>query len=85
MGNCRKSFFFFFGSYFQSAEVNITTMEPSGIMFSNVTDFVLCDVCGILLSLYALYVELRKEKNPDYVAACDINAKMNCSKVLTSE
>ena len=42
-------------------------------------------ISGILLSVYALYVETRKHKDPKYVAMCDLGENMQCSKVLTSE
>jgi len=41
--------------------------------------------CGIVLSLYALWVEIQKHRNPQYVAACDLGENMKCSRVLTSE
>ncbi|XP_005100682.1 vitamin K epoxide reductase complex subunit 1 [Aplysia californica] len=44
---------------------------------------VLCFI-GLCISLFALYVEVIKEKNPDYVALCDVNSYMTCSRVLTS-
>jgi vitamin-K-epoxide reductase (warfarin-sensitive) len=44
---------------------------------------ILC-VLGIALSLYAFYVETKKITDPSYRAACDINERMSCSRVLTS-
>uniref|UniRef100_A0A8C4ZBV4 vitamin-K-epoxide reductase (warfarin-sensitive) n=1 Tax=Gadus morhua TaxID=8049 RepID=A0A8C4ZBV4_GADMO len=45
-----------------------------------------CFLCvfGILLSVYALHVELSKESNPDYRAVCDLGESVSCSKVFTS-
>ncbi|CAL8380242.1 unnamed protein product [Gadus morhua 'NCC'] len=45
-----------------------------------------CFLCvfGILLSVYALHVELSKESNPDYRAMCDLGESVSCSKVFTS-
>lgn len=42
-------------------------------------------VVGLSVSFYALYVEIRKHRNPKFIAACDINEYMKCSRVLTSE
>ena len=42
-------------------------------------------LCGIALSLYALWVEIQKHRNPRYVAACDLGENMQCSRVLTSK
>jgi len=42
-------------------------------------------LCGIALSLYALWVEVQKHRNPLYVAVCDLGENMKCSRVLTSE
>jgi vitamin-K-epoxide reductase (warfarin-sensitive) len=39
---------------------------------------------GIALSVYALFVELRKHRDPGYAAACDIGRHASCSRVLTS-
>ena len=44
----------------------------------------LLPLAGILVSIYALYVEHQKALNPDYEAACDISEKASCSKVLMS-
>lgn len=41
--------------------------------------------CGIALSLYALWVEVQKHRNPLYVAMCDLGDNMKCSRVLTSQ
>lgn len=41
-------------------------------------------VLGLLLSVYALHVELSKESNPDYRAMCDLGESVSCSKVFTS-
>jgi len=40
---------------------------------------------GLLLSIYAFYVEQQKEEDPMYVAACDISAKISCSRIFASE
>ncbi|KAK0137401.1 Vitamin K epoxide reductase complex subunit 1-like protein 1 [Merluccius polli] len=45
--------------------------------------FFLC-IFGLVLSVYALHVELEKERNPDYRAMCDLGASVSCSKVFTS-
>jgi len=41
--------------------------------------------CGIALSLYALWVEVQKHRDPQYVAVCDLGENAKCSRVLTSE
>lgn len=40
---------------------------------------------GLCVSLFAIYVEYKKTKNNNYVSVCDINNRVNCSKVLTSK
>ena len=42
-------------------------------------------VIGVLVSCYAVYIEISKESDSDYEAWCDINEKASCSRVLTSE
>jgi uncharacterized membrane protein len=37
---------------------------------------------GVLLCLYAIYVEYQKTASPDFVALCDISEKISCSKVI---
>ncbi|XP_048848175.1 vitamin K epoxide reductase complex subunit 1 [Brienomyrus brachyistius] len=39
---------------------------------------------GMLLSVYALHVELSRERDPGYRAMCDLGASVSCSKVFTS-
>ncbi len=41
-------------------------------------------VLGFVLSAYALYVEVAKTTDTGYVAACDINAWVSCSRVFSS-
>ena len=41
----------------------------------------ICALLGFLVSGYALYVEAQHEANPFYVALCDINSWIACSKV----
>ncbi|XP_028396501.1 vitamin K epoxide reductase complex subunit 1-like [Dendronephthya gigantea] len=40
---------------------------------------------GIVLSIYALYVEVKKMQDKSFVALCDIHSKMSCSKVFSSK
>ncbi|KAG2459277.1 VKORL protein, partial [Polypterus senegalus] len=39
---------------------------------------------GILLSVYAYHVQREVTKDPNYVALCDLNDSLSCSKVFTS-
>ncbi|TSK14507.1 Vitamin K epoxide reductase complex subunit 1-like protein 1 [Bagarius yarrelli] len=41
-------------------------------------------VLGLILSVYALHVELSRESDPDYRAMCDLAESVSCSKVFTS-
>ncbi|XP_020494540.1 vitamin K epoxide reductase complex subunit 1 [Labrus bergylta] len=41
-------------------------------------------VFGLCLSVYALYVEQSRERDPDYRAMCDLGESVSCSKVFTS-
>ncbi|CAH1802308.1 unnamed protein product [Owenia fusiformis] len=50
------------------------------IRFLNAT---LC-ILGIILSIYAYYVEFNKERDPMFRAMCDYNGYVSCSKVFTS-
>jgi len=48
----------------------------------------LLGISGILASIYAIYVEWSAKgnaKGKKYVALCDINDNMSCSRVLTSD
>ncbi|XP_064647857.1 vitamin K epoxide reductase complex subunit 1-like protein 1 isoform X2 [Lineus longissimus] len=61
-------------------------MTKLGEMFiSNATDHTLLNTFGIVVSMYALYIEVKKAKDKNYVAICDISDRMSCSKVLTSK
>ncbi|KAK4289792.1 hypothetical protein Pmani_037263 [Petrolisthes manimaculis] len=40
---------------------------------------------GIVLAVYALYVETAKEHDGNYKAMCDISSSVSCSKVFTSK
>ena len=44
-----------------------------------------CCLLGMILSLFAFYVEMRKHQDKSYVALCDINEQVSCSKVFTSK
>ena len=39
---------------------------------------------GMLVSVFALYVEINKERNSDYRAICDISESVSCSTVFMS-
>ncbi|XP_056152891.1 vitamin K epoxide reductase complex subunit 1 [Lampris incognitus] len=41
-------------------------------------------IFGFVLSIYALHVELSRERDPDYRAMCDLAESVSCSKVFTS-
>ena len=40
---------------------------------------------GLALSLYAIYVEMKKSEDASFNAMCDISETMSCSKVFLSE
>ncbi|XP_029648744.1 vitamin K epoxide reductase complex subunit 1-like protein 1 isoform X2 [Octopus sinensis] len=63
-------------------------METAQIYYffmDNSTDRIIFSFVGILLSIYALYVEIRKEADPTFKAVCDLGNNVSCSKVLTSK
>ncbi|GFO26544.1 vitamin K epoxide reductase complex subunit 1-like protein 1 [Plakobranchus ocellatus] len=55
---------------------------PPSRALRNVTLF-LCFL-GMCISVFAMYIEIMKEKNSNYVAFCDINSYVTCSRALTS-
>lgn len=40
---------------------------------------------GVILSIYAYYVEIQSEKDSNYEALCDINEHISCTKVFSSK
>lgn len=42
-------------------------------------------VIGVLLSIYALNIEIKVEADPSYEAMCDISEHISCTKAFTSE
>lgn len=57
---------------FSSAMTNMSKMS----VFSTI---------GLALSLYAVYVEMKKQADSSFEAVCDISETMSCSKVFLSE
>lgn len=55
------------------------------LMISNTVDQFIIAFLGLLVSAYSIHVEVQKHKNPKYVAMCDFNQNMSCSRVLTSK
>ncbi|XP_012718546.2 vitamin K epoxide reductase complex subunit 1 [Fundulus heteroclitus] len=45
---------------------------------------ILLVLLGLVLSVYALHVELSRERDPEYRAMCDLGESVSCSKVFTS-
>lgn len=76
--------------------LNYIVYSTRGIMVSTSTAFLnklrrlrscsafFCFV-GIAFSCYAFYVETKKEQDDSYVAMCDINEHMSCTKVFSSK
>ena len=59
-------------------------MKAAELLFSNFSDHAIFSGMGILVSVYALYIEVMKAKDKNYKAACDLGENMSCSRVLTS-
>lgn len=64
------------GIYFREKKIMAFNRKSSQIVFACI---------GILVSCYAYYVETSKEVDTSYVALCDINPSVSCSKVFTSK
>ena len=45
---------------------------------------VILSVVGVLLSIYAFYVEQKAKKNKKYKAICDLSDKASCTKAFSS-
>ncbi|XP_072523660.1 vitamin K epoxide reductase complex subunit 1 [Salminus brasiliensis] len=57
---------------------------PAGVPGWERSVRVLLCALGLLLSVYALHVELSREHDPKYRAMCDLAESVSCSKVFTS-
>ena len=70
----------------KKAKINKTTYQSLLIKLRRIEISIstLC-IVGILVCLYALKVELYKEKDNSYKALCDFNEWISCSKVFTSK
>ena len=42
-------------------------------------------VLGLIISVYALWVEINVHRHSGYKALCDLHQYVSCSKVLTSK
>ena len=61
-------------------------MESDFLILSNLADRLIFNTVGLLLAMYAYYVEMRVETDPHYKAMCDLDAnRISCTKVLTSQ
>lgn len=69
-----------FKKYFEVSQAEAVMAVPT---WERKTRVFLC-VLGLCLSVYALHVELSRERNPDYRAMCDLGESVSCSKVFTS-
>ena len=45
---------------------------------------IILSIIGMLLSIYAFYIEKRVEENKKYKALCDISDKASCTKAFSS-
>lgn len=60
----------------------IPLSAPAIFRMDKLTTF---SLIGLALSLYAVYVEMKKEADSSFEAVCDISETMSCSKVFLSE
>ncbi|XP_053495774.1 vitamin K epoxide reductase complex subunit 1 [Ictalurus furcatus] len=61
-----------------------SSKSPDGVVkWERWVRVVLCAL-GLILSVYALHVELSRENDPNYRAMCDLAESVSCSKVFTS-
>ena len=56
------------------------SMDESANYYINVFSTI-----GVFIAAYSYYVKIKHRQSPTYKALCDINDKMSCSRVLTSE
>jgi vitamin-K-epoxide reductase (warfarin-sensitive) len=52
--------------------------------FTLIQGIQLTALAGLLLSIYAYYIEKRAERQKDYKAVCDIKESMSCTAAFTS-
>lgn len=60
----------------------IPLSAPTILRMGKLTTF---SLIGLALSLYAVYVEMKKESDSSFEAVCDISETISCSKVFLSE
>ncbi|GBM71329.1 Vitamin K epoxide reductase complex subunit 1-like protein 1 [Araneus ventricosus] len=54
------------------------------LKFLQVATTIFC-IAGLLLSIYAYHVEVKKEKDENYTAMCDISEHMSCTAAFSSK
>jgi len=59
----------------------VSGSAPSVVGMESKTGIRLLSVFGLVLALYALYVEAKSASDPHFVSLCDINAYISCTKV----
>ena len=47
--------------------------------------FLIVAIIGIVISIYAMFVDFKFDKNEEYKAVCDINDRVSCSKAFQSK
>jgi len=55
------------------------------IDIARMTKLTTFSLMGLALSLYAVYVEVKKQEDSSFEAMCDLGATVSCSKVFMSE
>jgi vitamin-K-epoxide reductase (warfarin-sensitive) len=42
-------------------------------------------ICGLIVSLYAVYIHIKSDEDKDYAATCDISEIVSCTAVVKSD